>query len=1058
MTARNQPRDLGKSQPDGTNAKRVKRGKPTNRDRWPGPGNMRDWLEHCDRLRQVNGTPSLAELSGKMSLTARTRVNDLLRGLSLPAHENQARDLLVALGATDPETERGVRLYKAAHAEQNQAKRDAGQPDWWLRSGYVWQIGHIAPLHLLGRRGELEELADWCTGGDEAYAWWQAEPWAGKSALMAWFVLHPPPGTWVVSFFVTARLAGQADSAAFTDSLLDQLAAVTGDQLPPVTSPTVRDGLRRHLLEKAAAQAVKAGRRLVLVVDGLDEDCGTLPGSGLASIATCLPKRPPAGLRVIVAGRPYPQLPADVDDDHPLSSCRVRPLDVSPHATRAAKLAQRELDEVLATDKNRHDGLGYEIFGLVTVSGGGLDHLDLQELTGRPAFKVDGLLRGVFGRTVAGRVGPDGEARVFLFAHEALREQAADRLGPGPLAGFAARLHAWADGYRHRGWPVGTPAYLLRGYPRMLAAAGDLDRLAALATDPARHHRMLDATGGDAMALSEITAAHALISSSPSPDLLASLRLAWYRNQLTDRNTHIPARLPAVWATLGQAARAEALAWSVTDPYQQAEALARLAAAVAEAGDLDRARTLAASAEPAALSIAIHGYRRERATAALATAMAATGNLDRAWEIAHYFIYGYLYTEAVADVAAKVAATGDLDCAQRIVRHLMVPYEQAEALAALAAIVAEAGDLDHARTLAASAEALAWSVTDPYQQAKALARLAAAAAEAGDLDHARALAASAEQAARSVTDPYQQAKALARLAAAAAEAGDLDHARALAASAEQAARSVTDPYQQAEALAALAAAAAEAGDLDRARTLAASAEALAWSVTDPYEQAEALTALAAALAEAGNLDHARTLAANAGTAARSVTDPYQQAKALTALAAAAAKAGDLDHARTLAASAEPAARTSPLLDDWAAKLAALAKKLAAMAEAPANHGDLNHAEQVTRTTTRQVERAEALARAALAVAEAGNLDRARALAARAEQVARSTTDSDARARALSDIASVAEPAMARSCIASALAAGQWTIPLQALACVDPIALCVFADEWIDISGANNDTG
>ena len=51
----------------------------------------------------------------------------------------------------------------------------------------------------------------------------------------------------------------------------------------------------------------------------------------------------------------------------------------------------------------------------------------------------------------------------------------------------------------------------------MLADAGDLDRLVALATDPARHHRMLDATGGDAAALAEIAAAHALISAANPP-------------------------------------------------------------------------------------------------------------------------------------------------------------------------------------------------------------------------------------------------------------------------------------------------------------------------------------------------------------------------------------------------------------------------------------------------------------------------------------------------------------------------------------------------------------
>ena len=360
------------------------------------------------------------------------------------------------------EVERGVRLYKAARAERDQATRDAGQPGWWLRSGYVEQVRDIAPLQLLDRQGELDELAGWCAGGDEAYVWWQAGPRAGKSALMAWLVLHPPPGTWVISFFVTARLATQADSTAFTDGLLDQLAAITGDQVPPLTSATARDQLRRQLLEQAAARAAKAGRRLVLVVDGLDEDCGSLPGSGLPSIAACLPKRPPHGLRVIVAARPDPPLPADVDADHPLRGCRVRPLDVSPHATHVMQLAQQELDEVLATDQDRHDGLGYQVLGLVTACGGGLDRRDLQQLTGRPAFEIDRLLRGVFGRTIAARADPHARTRVFLFTHETLREQAIGRLGPDILAGFAARLHSWADGYQAQ--------RLARRIPRLPAA------------------------------------------------------------------------------------------------------------------------------------------------------------------------------------------------------------------------------------------------------------------------------------------------------------------------------------------------------------------------------------------------------------------------------------------------------------------------------------------------------------------------------------------------------------------------------------------------------------
>src|SRR2546430_2375535 len=85
-------------------------------------------------------------------------------------------------------------------------------------------------------------------------------------------------------------------------------------------------------------------------------------------------------------------------------------------------------------------------------------------------------------------------------------------------ASSAARLQAGPAGSRARGGPAGTPPSLLRACPRLLADAGDLDRLVALATDPARHHRMLDATGGDAAAIAEIAAAVALASTSHSPD------------------------------------------------------------------------------------------------------------------------------------------------------------------------------------------------------------------------------------------------------------------------------------------------------------------------------------------------------------------------------------------------------------------------------------------------------------------------------------------------------------------------------------------------------------
>ena len=90
------------------------------------------------------------------------------------------------------------------------------------RSVYLQQVQQIFPWQLIGRDAELAELEAFCTEPDGgSYVWWQGPPWAGKSALMAWFVLHPPAGVRVVSFFITARFAGQSDRTAFLEVVLE---------------------------------------------------------------------------------------------------------------------------------------------------------------------------------------------------------------------------------------------------------------------------------------------------------------------------------------------------------------------------------------------------------------------------------------------------------------------------------------------------------------------------------------------------------------------------------------------------------------------------------------------------------------------------------------------------------------------------------------------------------------------------------------------------------------------------------------------------------------------
>jgi hypothetical protein len=127
----------------------------------------------------------------------------------------QARDGALGIGS-------------AAHVsvyQQFSLNRVAGPT---ARTSYLHQVRRIAPPDLAGRETELAELAGFCLEPEgRPYAWWQAGPWAGKSALLSSFILHHPlevsERVRFVSFFITARLVAQDTRQAFSEVLLEQL-------------------------------------------------------------------------------------------------------------------------------------------------------------------------------------------------------------------------------------------------------------------------------------------------------------------------------------------------------------------------------------------------------------------------------------------------------------------------------------------------------------------------------------------------------------------------------------------------------------------------------------------------------------------------------------------------------------------------------------------------------------------------------------------------------------------------------------------------------------------
>jgi hypothetical protein len=333
-------------------------------------------------------------------------------------------------------------------------------------SPYLAHVQDIAPQRLTGREKELTALAEFCRG-ELPYAVWRGQPWSGKTALAAWFALHPPQDVDVAAFFVTARLVGQSDSTAFTDALVDQLGLYLGQDLTAHSTPTgALEMQRRQMLSAAARKADQERRRLLLVVDGIDEDSG--PSSGLPSIASLLPVNPPRGLRVLVTGRRVP-LPDDVPVDHPLRTSPEVLLAPAPDSLPAAREANAELLALLTASEVQRD-----ILGLIAVADD-FPLPGLADIVAMAPYELTRLMNGPLGRLL---VRSDAEAPAtgsVRFAHPALREEVRRMLGVRLVRAYAARLED------HRkdlgGDPWADPAYNspapARNFPTRSTSSGD---------------------------------------------------------------------------------------------------------------------------------------------------------------------------------------------------------------------------------------------------------------------------------------------------------------------------------------------------------------------------------------------------------------------------------------------------------------------------------------------------------------------------------------------------------------------------------------------------------
>lgn len=153
------------------------------------------------------------------------------------------------------------------------------------------------PVPFGGRGGDFERLDAWLADRQAPpYLLLAAPAGRGKSALLLRWCrrVFSQPGLAVVYFPVSIRFRTNLAGVVFP-SLVALLARLHGESLPD--DPHTQEEIWRGLLREYLARPLPGGRRLLLVLDGIDEAADWTAGPGL------LPPDPPAGLRVVLSAR-----------------------------------------------------------------------------------------------------------------------------------------------------------------------------------------------------------------------------------------------------------------------------------------------------------------------------------------------------------------------------------------------------------------------------------------------------------------------------------------------------------------------------------------------------------------------------------------------------------------------------------------------------------------------------------------------------------------------------------------------------------------------------------
>lgn len=407
-----------------------------------------------------------------------------------------------------------------------------------------------------GREAELDELAKFCTSGDEDRLIVVGERYSGKSALMAeFFVSAGTPSALRLGYFVPTNQRQDARSEAMVKHLVRQAHLLaTGEELHLDSG---NPGKLRELLDLCVDEASRVGRSVVLFVDGIDEDVSSR--EGLATMMSVLNGLSTPGLKIIITAW---------SERAPVETSNWRRVTIRRTRQVAEDLQQMETElETLFDQAAMRRVLQYLTFGF-----GSFEAEELAQLTGAGSVR---LMRKVLMQSderVFRAVREDGEAERWGFAHptfaeasRALFEDAGGAWPAGELTSVGAvsaeidtqvRLESWAQSFRNAGWPTESPRYLLTDYPAALADRADLTGLCRLIFD-ARYLRAVAGKFGPANPIANLVAQalRLALASGPTANLETIAKLVTVRDNYQPIADSVPlALLEAVGKVSGPVA------------------------------------------------------------------------------------------------------------------------------------------------------------------------------------------------------------------------------------------------------------------------------------------------------------------------------------------------------------------------------------------------------------------------------------------------------------------------------------------------------------------------